>query len=67
LIRNGSMSNDKISHIIEFVKKQGGLTFAEEKMNEFKAKAELALNEFPESESRQALLDLVSFTVERKK
>ncbi|MCF8224950.1 MAG: polyprenyl synthetase family protein [Bacteroidales bacterium] len=67
LIRNGSMSNYKINHIIDFVKKHDGLTFAEKKMNEYKIKAEEILHLFPENEARKSLGDLVNYTVERKK
>jgi octaprenyl-diphosphate synthase len=67
LIRNGSMSNDKISRVVDFVKAHDGLNFAEQKMHEFKKKAEEVLYSFPESSARQALLDLVTFTVERNK
>jgi len=67
LIRNGSMSHNKIFQVIEFVKAHDGLNFAEKKMYEFKKKAEEVLNSFPESAARQSLLDLVTFTVERTK
>lgn len=67
LIRNGSMSNNKIFQVIDFVKTHDGLDFAEKKMYEFKKKAEDVLNSFPESAARQSLLDLVTFTVERNK
>ncbi|MDF1572211.1 MAG: polyprenyl synthetase family protein [Bacteroidales bacterium] len=67
LIRNGSMSNNKIFQVIDFVRAHDGLDFAEKKMYEFKKKAEDILNSFPESAARQSLLDLVTFTVERNK
>lgn len=67
LIRNGSMSSDKITQVVDFVNAHDGLTFAEQKMYEFKAKAEEVLNHFPDSPSRQSLLDLVTFTVERNR
>jgi octaprenyl-diphosphate synthase len=67
LIRNGSMSNNKIFQVIDFVRAHDGLDFAEKKMYEFKKKAEDVLNSFPESAARQSLLDLVTFTVERNK
>ncbi|MEX0988441.1 MAG: polyprenyl synthetase family protein [Bacteroidales bacterium] len=67
LIRNGTMTNRKIGQIIDFVTVQNGLVFAEQKMNEYKDKALAVLNSYPPSESRQALLDLVNFTVERNK
>ncbi|MEX0982285.1 MAG: polyprenyl synthetase family protein [Bacteroidales bacterium] len=67
LIRNGSMNANKIRHVVEFVNDKEGLIFAERKMNEFKDRADEVLRSYPESESRQSLLDLVSFTVQRTK
>lgn len=67
LIRNGSMNSNKIGQVVDFVKENGGLEFAESKMTEFKDKAEKVLLSYPESESRQGLLDLVRFTIERNK
>lgn len=67
LIRNGSMSNNKINQVIDFVKSYDGLNFAETKMYAFKTNAEQVLNSFPESSARQSLLDLITFTVERNK
>jgi len=67
LIRNGSMSRNKISHIIDFVTSHEGLRFAEEKMYEFKSEAESVLETYPDSEARQSLFNLITFTVERNK
>ena len=65
MIRNGNMNANKIRHIIDFVNDKEGLVFAERKMNEFKDRAYKVLRSYSESESRQSLLDLVSFTVQR--
>ena len=67
LIKNGNMNSSKIGSVIEFVKNNGGLGFAEQKMNEYKQEAESILMEFPASDARQSLLDLITFTVERNK
>lgn len=67
MISNGSMHNEKISHIVQFVKSRGGLEYAEKMMFEYKKKADDILLLFPDSEARQSLLDLVKFTVERTK
>lgn len=67
LIRNGTMDSNKISKIIDFVNEHKGLIYAEAKMNEYKERAEVVLFDFPPSEARQALLDLISFTVERNR
>ncbi len=67
LIRNGSMDQKKINYIVDFVKDKGGLDFAREKMYEYKNMAERALDQYPDSDSKQSLLNLIAFTVERKK
>jgi octaprenyl-diphosphate synthase len=65
LVRNGTMDTNKIRYITQFVDDNNGLVFAEKKMHEFKNRADAVLKSYPESASRQSLLDLVSFTVER--
>jgi octaprenyl-diphosphate synthase len=67
LIRNGTMNSNKIQHIFDFVSEKGGLEFAEKRMNEFKNNAVSVLNNYPESDARQALLNLIHFTVERNR
>ena len=67
LISNGKMDSNKIRRIVEFVTEKDGLKFAEEKMNEYKQKAISALNNYPESEARHALEDLIEFSVQRTK
>lgn len=67
LIRNGQMNSNKIHYIIDFVRDKNGLLFAEQKMHEFKNLADTVLRSYPDSEARQSLLDLVSFTVERNR
>lgn len=67
LISNGKMDSNKIRRIVEFVTEKDGLKFAEEKMNEYKQRAMSALNNYPESEARRALEDLIEFSVQRTK
>jgi len=67
LIRNGGMDSGKIKRVFDFVNERGGLAFAEKRMYEYKEKADAVLLSYPPSEARQSLLDLVAFTVERKK
>jgi octaprenyl-diphosphate synthase len=65
LIRSGNMSSKNLSYVIDFVKDKNGLMFAEQKMLEFRNKAEGVLKGYPESDARKSLMDLVAFTVER--
>ena len=66
-IRNGNRNPKVVNEVIQFVKEYGGIDFATGKMNAFKEKALDALHNFPLSESRDALIDLIEFTVSRKK
>lgn len=65
LIRNHSDDNKSVAEVIDFVKSKGGIKKSYEKMKEFQEKATSILRSFPESISRKALEDLVSFTVDR--
>ncbi len=66
-IKNGNRSQKVISEVIDFVNESGGITFAMEKMNEYKNRALEELGSFPDSPSRNALRELVEFTVSRTK
>ncbi len=67
LVKNNNNHPDKVAQVIDFVVKSGGLQYAELKMNQLKDEAILLLHSFPESASRDALEELVLFTVNRKK
>ena len=66
-IKNGNRNQKVVSEVIDFVKESGGIAFAMEKMNEFKNRALEELDSFPDSPSRNALKELVEFTVSRTK
>ncbi|EAZ79462.1 polyprenyl synthetase family protein [Algoriphagus machipongonensis] len=67
LIRNKSDDKKAVNQVITFVKKSGGLEYAKEKMNMFFQEALAILNQFPDSQYKTSLEDLVSYTIERKK
>ena len=66
-IRNGNRSPRVVKEVIRFVEESGGIDFAESKMHEFKDSAISTLKEFSPTPSRDALIDLVEFTVSRNK
>ncbi|MGW8315616.1 MAG: polyprenyl synthetase family protein [Bacteroidales bacterium] len=66
-IKNGNLSQKVVGEVIEFVREMGGISFAREKMEAFKGLAMNELESFPESPARNALKDLVEFTVSRSK
>ena len=67
LIRHHNRNSEKVGVVIEFVKKYGGLTYAEMKMGEYKKLAISKLDTFPDTDSKKSLIDLVEFTTQRKK
>lgn len=55
----------KIAPIMQMVKDRGGIVYAREKMTEYRDKALAVLDSYPESETREALRELVFFTINR--
>ena len=66
-IRNNSLKRNKVSEIINFVKRLHGLEYAQEKMKEYIQEAKDLLDHFPPSIYKKALMDLTTYFVERKK
>jgi octaprenyl-diphosphate synthase len=66
-IKNGNRSQRVVNEVVQFVKEMGGIDFAKQKMLEYKNIALVGLNDFPSSPARESLIDLVEYTVSRKK
>lgn len=67
LIRNKSQNKKAVNQVIDFVKGTGGLEYSQKIMHGFYREALNILNEFPESDYRNSLETLVTYTIERKK
>jgi len=55
----------KIAPIMHMVKERGGIVYARQKMGEYRDKALEILDSYPEGETREALRELVFFTINR--
>jgi octaprenyl-diphosphate synthase len=66
-IKNDSENPKKVREVIQFVKSTGGLAYATAKMLEFAQEARELLAQFPASNYRDSLGDLLSYTIERQK
>ncbi len=66
-IKNYNRDKKRVKDVIEFVKENGGLDYAIEKMKEFQQEALLMLQKYPESEYRNSLEIMVNYVIERKK
>ena len=66
-IKNYNREKKRVKDVIAFVKENGGLEYAIEKMKEFQQEALLMLKKYPESEYRNSLEIMVNYVIERKK
>jgi octaprenyl-diphosphate synthase len=65
IIKQKSISGENIEFIIELVKLNGGIDYANEKMQEFGQNAIDILNGFPKSETRSELEELIKYATAR--
>jgi octaprenyl-diphosphate synthase len=67
IIRKKKKTRKEINEVIEFVKENGGLEYAELKMKEYSERAVEILDAYPDSEAKSALIEFVIFSTLRKK
>ncbi len=67
IIKNKNKTRKDIDFVIEQVKLAGGIQYAETMMESYKKKAIDLILEFPNSEVRTTLIEMVKYTTERKK
>jgi octaprenyl-diphosphate synthase len=65
IVKNDNTDNKKVKEVIAFVKDNGGIDYAEKKMNEYKDKAYAILETLNDGLYKKSLHDLVQFTIER--
>ncbi len=66
-IKNHNKDKKRVKEVIQFVKDQNGLAYAEQKMVEFQREALQLLQDFPTSEYKDSLILMVNYVIERKK
>ena len=67
IVKNESEQSKKVKEVIEFVKKSGGIEYAKAAMERYYHQALIFLNDFPESNYKTSLTQLVQFTIQRVK
>jgi octaprenyl-diphosphate synthase len=67
IIKNHNTDPARVEEVLDIVRNGSGIAYAESKMNEYRDKALGALQHFPESPFRTSFVQLVEFTVNRKK
>ena len=66
-VKNHNTNIDRVSKVLEIVKKNGGINYTVEKMKTYQEEALSLLKTFDDNESRKSLELLVNFVIERKK
>ena len=66
-VKKRQFTEDFFYNIGSLVARTGGIEYAEQQMEHYKSEAEKSLTIFPNSEIKQALLNLLEFTIQRKK
>ena len=66
IVKNQNKDKNKIKFILDAVAAAGGIQYATKKMNEYRDEALSILYQFPESEIRKGLEELVRYTTDRK-
>ena len=66
IIKNENKKADKIKYVLDEVNAAGGIKYAEEIMEKYKNEALKILQQFPQSDVRAALEELVNYTTGRK-
>lgn len=67
IVKNENTNKSKVALVMNYVQEFGGIAYAEKAMELYKNKALALLFRFPPSEARDAMEELVNFTINRKK
>ena len=67
LVKTNNNETAKVNEVINFVIKNGGIEYATIKMKEYRDKAISLLNDFPDSEAKNSLIEMVRYTTSRNK
>ena len=66
-IRKHNTDGVKVKQLVQRVVDLGGIDYAVQAMNQFRERAIQQLSDFPESPAKNSLIELVHFTINRKK
>ncbi len=65
IVKNENTKKDKVKFVIDSVVETGGIKYATDKMFSYRDEALTILHEFPQSQVREALEELVRYTTDR--
>ncbi len=67
IVKNHNEDKKELNFLIKTVSETGGLDYAAHKMNEYYLQSISELEKFPDSKYKEALKDLIKFSIERNK
>ncbi len=67
LLKKKNKTDKIVSEITNFAKQKGGLEYTEKTMIEYKEKSLQLLDEFPDNNAKSSLIDLINYSITRKK
>ncbi|UTW68166.1 polyprenyl synthetase family protein [bacterium SCSIO 12643] len=67
IIKNHNENSQKVNEVIQYVLKSGGIEHTKAKMMEFADSAKARLVHFPDGQAKDSLIELVDYTINRKK
>ena len=65
IVKNYSHETDKVNELMEFVKKSGGISYAEKVMLNYHIKALEIIDEFPDNEAKKSLQLMLNYIIKR--
>lgn len=65
IVKNESSNPRKVKEVIAFVKASGGIDYAQKAMEKYHQEALAMLHQFPDSQYKESLIQLVQFTIDR--
>lgn len=66
-LRSKTKSDTEIEMLMNFVRTHGGIEYAQKIMADFVNKTKSILSEAPDNDARQSLIELIDYTISRKK
>jgi octaprenyl-diphosphate synthase len=66
IVKNNNTDRAKVNEVIDYVKKYGGIEYAQQKMEAYRLEAIELLHKYPDSPARQAMEELVNYAIKRK-
>lgn len=66
IVKNDNENLTKVRWLIDLVRTEGGMDYAAQKMNEYRKEATDILSQFPDSDAKKSVGQLIEFTINRK-